>query len=758
MKTRRLFFVMPAIAIFLALSACNKAGDTPPDAQIVSDGTRTVFSEKLFKATDAGDLETRLKAELTRRYQRMFTGYMYWGFATRGGGTGEVTATNGLPQTQVSADSSSGGGTDASHSDTTVQEKGVDEGDLVKTDGAFIYLARGTHFFVVKATPANETAILSDLDLKEPIRELYLSNNLVTIITTTYSYSPVMTGTTTSSSNQQLPGGNGGSSSGIPIKAAVALDMPVNGNFGPGTRLYTYDVTSPAAPVLTSRFDFPGQMQGSRRINTTLYLVTNYSIDLPNPVGPWDYLPTGAYDQTAFTTACALAKAENLRRIEALTLSQLLPTSSTTLYAAGIAGAPLVGSAVDPTDVYIPEFGNGTDLSLVISLDFSSQVPAISATAVLSSWGGIYMSTDSLYLTSDNYWLWIEPLTDKGQPQSNPEPQTAVHKFAVSGSAGKPLYRGSGLVQGWLNNRFSLGEYQGYLRIGTTRGGWWDEERSNQLAVLAEEDGSLVSRGTLTGLAPGESIYSMRFDRDRGYMVTFLQTDPLFTLDLSDPANPRVAGEIKINGFATYIHLLGTDRLLTIGRSADATGRVIGNKLQLFNVSDLAAPVLLQDYELGQGWSDALYDPHAFLYYEPLGILTIPNYSYSYGTGTNNYQYTYTSGLNVFTIGAASITPRAGGLISAPVVTSTYGYSYIDSVDRAVIIGSNIYALAQRSITVADANQLNTVASVILPESYWYSPYMSLPIGGMPMPGTGTDAGVGTTTTPASPGKMSAGK
>jgi hypothetical protein len=136
-------------------------------------------------------------------------------------------------------------------------------------------------------------------------------------------------------------------------------------------------------------------------------------------------------------------------------------------------------------------------------------------------------------------------------------------------------------VDGWVNDRFSMSDYEGYLRIGTTRGGWWGEGISNQLAVLSEGDGKLVERGKLTGLGQGERIYSMRFDRDRGYMVTFRRTDPLFTLDLRDPANPRVAGELEVNGFSTYMHLLGTDRLLTIGRSADATGRVTGNKLQL---------------------------------------------------------------------------------------------------------------------------------------------------------------------------------
>jgi hypothetical protein len=272
-----------------------------------------------------------------------------------------------------------------------------------------------------------------------------------------------------------------------------------------------------------------------------------------------------------------------------------------------------------------------------------------------------------------------------------------------------------------------MSDYLGHLRIGTTRGGWWGEGISNQLTVLAEGSDSLVSAGTITGIALGERIYSMRFDRDRGYMVTFRRTDPLFTFDLSDPANPRLVGSIEVSGFSTYIHLLGPDntRLLTIGQS---NGFTSGNKLQLFDVSDLSAPTLLSSYELGPGWSSALYDPHAFLYYEPLGILTIPYF----GSGTDaNGFYTYTSGLNVFDIGASSISPR--GIISAPTFTTGYG-SYSDTVDRSVVIssatgtGGSIFALAHRSVTVADAAQLNPpIKQVVLPESY---PYV-YPMGGV---------------------------
>ena len=700
------------------------------------------FSAKLVKALDPGDLETRLKAELIRRYQRQYVWNLY--VYPMGGGAVVPPPTPATVQPDSSTPTAAGNTANTTYSTTNVQEKGVDEGDLVKTDGAFIYLARGSHFFVLKATPADQTALVSDIDLKEFISELHLSGSRVTVITNSAVAPMIASGGTAtviplicSNVATTVSSGCGGTTTVVSPSTSGAPVMAYPYSYQQATKVYSYDVTNPVTPVLVASFEFPGSLQGSRRINNTIYLVLNHTIDIPNPVGPWDYLVPGcSYDQAGFEQANKLAIEENTRRINDLTLGDLLSTYTTTLYSGGTATST-TNPVADASDVYIPEFGNGTDLSLVVSLDLGGPVPVASSSAVLSSWCRIYMNQDSLYLSSDNNWFWIEPLANAALPPANPEPRTAVHKFAIDAATGKPLYRGSAVVDGWLNDRFSMSDYQGHLRIGTTRGGWWGEGISNQLTILAEGSDSLVSTGTITGIAPGERIYSMRFDRDRGYMVTFRRTDPLFTFDLSDPVNPRLAGEITVNGFATYIHLLGADRLLTVGQSADSTGRVNGNKLQLFDVSDLSAPTLLSSYELGPGWSDALYDPHAFLYYEPLGILTIPYFSY--GTGINSFS-TYTSGLNVFDVGPASISKHGAGVITAPTITTGYGYSYIDSVDRAVIIsnatgtGGSIFALAHRSVTVADASQLDApIKQVVLPESYSYGPIGGVVPNGIPV-------------------------
>jgi uncharacterized secreted protein with C-terminal beta-propeller domain len=701
LKSRDRFILhLSILFMFTIVSACSNSGkDTaarstpPPD------------SARLAKPVDNSQLETWLKAELVKSYQHSDVRYHY-------AALGSLNSAGAVPAPVFAASvpgatdaQSSVNGQSRTYSTTNVQENGVDEGDLVKTDGEYIYLARGSHFLVLRGQPVAQAAVVSDIDLKEQIIEIHLHGTRVSLLTVPYSYAGMMP--------EVLPpvGVSAGSADPAVSGKKARLISPEK----PATSMYSYDVASPPAPRLLTRLDFPGSFQGSRRINNTIYLITNHRIDLPVPVSAANYMNPDDYSMDSYNRSSALALAENLRRIDALTLGDMLPTYRLTPYSAGIAGTPVVTPVVTGSDVYIPENGNGTDLSLVIAVDAAADTPIVASSGVISAWCQMYMSAKSLYLASSNNWSWIEPLSGTAPSIINPEPWTAVHKFSIDTGTVRPLYKGSGIVAGWVNNQFSMGEYNGLLRIGTTRGGWWGESISNRLAVMSEEDGTLVEKGKIEDLAPGEKIYSMRFDRNRGYMVTFRQTDPLFTFDLSDPGKPKVAGEIKVNGFATYIHLLGQDnnRLLTVGRSADANGRITGNKLQLFDVTNLAAPSLLGEYEFGSGWSDALYDYHAFLYHEPLGLLAIPYYSYDTAAVSSGYS----SGLRVFKVAASSLVNL--GTIPARVVTSGFG-NYNDTVDRSVIIDNYIYAIAHRSVTMADLKQLEILRVIGLPESYSY--------------------------------------
>jgi uncharacterized secreted protein with C-terminal beta-propeller domain len=664
MKRETTLFLVLA-GLLLLLSACSNGGggNTPPE---------TGKPVHLVTTSDCSSLEQRIKDELKKRYERQDTRYLYGDMVM------SAADLNGTAQPTTGQES-------GTYSTTNLQEKGVDEGDLVKTDGASIYLARGSHFLVLKARPAAATAVISDIDLQEQISELYLAEGKVLVTTAAYAVEPPAS-----------------------VSGLLPDIMPKGKSV---TRLRIYDISTPAKPSILARYDFPGSLQGSRRIGQTFYLVTNHSIDIPAPVYPWEYLNGG--DRSDYDAAVTRARDENLQQIESMTLADMIPTYSQTLYSGEMADTTQTATAAGCGDIYYPENGNGTDLSLVFSVDISPETPSVASSAVFTSWSRLYMSSESLYLASDNNWNWIAPLASTTETLSNPEPTTALHKFSLAASPAKPVYRGSGAVPGWLNDQFSMGEHNGNLRIGTTRGGWWGEDISNRLTILAEQNGSLVETGKIDGIAAGERIYSMRFDRDRGYMVTFRQTDPLFSLDLSDPTDPKIAGEIHVTGFSTYIHLLEGDRLLTIGRSADASGRVTGNKLQIFDASSLAHPRLVGEFELGTGWSSAQYDYHAFLYYDPLSLLALP-FSGDFSGTTSG------SGLRLFSIDAATgISDR--GFIPAKKVATSSG-TYQDSIDRAVIIGTDIYSIGQSSLSVNALDTLLLEASLDLPGSSSFYP------------------------------------
>src|SRR5690606_5418097 len=153
-----------------------------------------------------------------------------------------------------------------------------------------------------------------------------------------------------------------------------------------------------------------------------------------------------------------------------------------------------------------------------------------------------------------------------------------------------------------------LDEHAGFLRIATNSG------NSNNVYILGQDGGELNVVGRLENIAPGEQLFAVRFMGNRGYVVTFQQIDPLFALDLSNPAHPQLVGELEMPGFSTYLHPVGENYLIGIGRDADLTGRVQGVQVSLFDVTNLAQPRLIERFVIdtgGYAFSEATYEHHA---------------------------------------------------------------------------------------------------------------------------------------------------
>jgi uncharacterized secreted protein with C-terminal beta-propeller domain len=230
-------------------------------------------------------------------------------------------------------------------------------------------------------------------------------------------------------------------------------------------------------------------------------------------------------------------------------------------------------------------------------------------------------------------------------------------------------------VSGHPVNQYALSEWDGRLRVATTG------DKDSAVRVLEQQGSTLNQVGVVGGLGRGEQIYSVQFVGPRGYVVTFRQVDPLYTLDLSDAAHPRLAGELTMTGYSSHLQPIGDDRLIGIGQEATAAGRSTGTQVSLFDVSDPAAPKRLARYSIPGGWSEAEFQPHALLWWPATRTLAVP---------VNQ------SGL-VLKVGDTGLT-RAGTISGA--------------VRRNLVVGDVLWSVTDTGLQAADLSTLDRLATV----------------------------------------------
>ncbi|MFF5986814.1 beta-propeller domain-containing protein [Prauserella flavalba] len=320
-------------------------------------------------------------------------------------------------------------------------------------------------------------------------------------------------------------------------------------------------------------------------------------------------------------------------------------------------GARSQGRLVDCENVYHPP-EPGTSLLTVLTFELGGPLRTGDPVAIAADGTTVYGSAANLYVAHN-------------APQG-----TAIHQFDIA-SAGPARHVASGSVPGALLNQYSMSEHDGHLRVATMTGA------DNTVTVLARKGSTLTEVGTLGGLGRGERIYAVRFLGAVGYVVTFRQTDPLYTLDLADPARPRAVGELKITGYSAYLHPAGEGRLIGVGQEADLQGRALGLQVSLFDVGDGAKPVRLAQHRLSGGMAQVEADTHAFLYWPPTGLLVLPT----------------DADALVLRVGDGSITAlgRIGG--GSPVL-------------RSLVLGDELWTVSQSGVLVHDAATLNPIGSV----------------------------------------------
>ncbi|NUT38306.1 MAG: benzoate transporter [Hamadaea sp.] len=351
--------------------------------------------------------------------------------------------------------------------------------------------------------------------------------------------------------------------------------------------------------------------------------------------------------------------------------------------------------AVDCGDVSRPDTYSGASMVTVFNFDLGRAVLGQGApSAVLADGDTLYGTGPNLYLAHDERWRGAGT---KGR--------TDLYLFDVT--ALKPVYLAAGSVPGWLLNQYSLSEHEGVLRAATTTGHPWQRSSKSTSSVYAlrRDGGTLKVIGSVGGLGKGEQIFAVRFTGPIGYVVTFRRTDPLYTIDLRDPAKPVVTGELKIPGYSAYLHPASADRLIGVGQDADDNGRVRGTQISLFDVSSPTSARRLAQHAIGTGgYSEAEYDPHAFLYWPAAKLLVVPVQKWDpEGRGKAE------SGALLLRVGDTSLTEVGWVEHEAPVYSS---YAPV-MVRRSLVIGEDLWTISDvgvKATTLDGGRQLAWLA------------------------------------------------
>lgn len=535
---------------------------------------------------------------------------------------GGPVAKGGVPEAMSGADQREPGAGPA-YSGTNTHEAGVDEPDVVKTDGRrIVTITRAGVLTVVDASTRTVSGTLPLTDAsngrmpKVMATELLLSGNHALVLGADYS----------------------GRVGGEPLLTLVDLG---------GT------------PRVLGSYRIDGALVDARQVGSVARVVVRSAPRLEFP------------DTTRLDNDDARVAA-NRAAIAATPISAWLPRWSSV-----DASGRRTDGQVDCTSVSRPETYSGTSMLTIATFDLAA--PGLGSgdpVSVVADGGVVYANGPSLYIANDQSWRWrrMFPTVKEGG-----QARTGLFKFAIAGT-GRPRYVAGGEVPGWLLNQYSLSEWDGRLRVATTL------NDASAVYVLEQRGGALAETGRVGGLGKGERIYSVRFIGTAGYVVTFRQTDPLYTLDLSDPSAPKAVGELKITGYSAYLHPAGTGRLIGVGQEATDQGRPQGLQVSLFDVHDMAHPARLAQYQVPGAGSPAEFDPHAFLYWAQAGLLVVPTYAQGQPSAL------------VLSVQDRAIT--RSGVVTHPAVP----YS---GMQRSLVIGGTLWTLSDQGL---QANDLATLA------------------------------------------------
>lgn len=723
-------------------------------------------------------IESRLISSMRRQIQQQITWIEREDLA--GGATsvavpmaaGPVMAKNAsTEQMDTETPSPDSAGSDQSGPDdyttTNNQVAGVEEPDFIKNNDRHIYHVTRGKLRILKSWPANELSLLSETKLSGRPFELLLDDEgKRLVVLSNPPYDPT-TANSASSDDRISRSPFGG--------MIIAKPDVIGGGNWDFSRVdvTSFDITDPAKPVAMHSYRLAGTYHSARRVGTGVRIVLQGEQRMPDGISYYDeaneqYDSMGNYIPKP--KAARIAGLQKLMRsneelIRSKTLAWWLDSQAFVKIDQNAAQAPILDLGECKT-IHAPNVDTAMGLTHIASLDLATG--SLRDNILLAQVAGIYASTNSLYLTTAYDW-WDYEHRDVDY--------TYVHKFDIQ-KTDSTNYLGSGSVAGSLINQFAMDEHDGHLRVATTVQHYCqlpdempgvvvgqpviavgasqpmvmpsttsqanlqlqspscppaDQRLYSQVTVLAQGDNQLMEVGKTPPMAPSERIYSVRFAQTRGYVVTFRQVDPLFTLELADPKNPRIVGELKVPGYSTYIHMVDDKTLLTIGRDATDEGRVRGLKLSLFDVSDMAKPTELHSLALQDNfWSEAETNHKAFNFFRAKDLLAIPVTGHRSVNGTTDVWWgEFVSALKIYKVDTANGIREIGELSMNDIYNSSalrdeaWWFSGA-GVQRSIIADNFIYAISDLGIRSANLEQLaSPLATVRYPcdrdcfEQWW---------------------------------------
>ena len=607
------------------------------------------------------------------------------------------TLATGAQKANAETTASDSGAT--SYSKTNIQVEGVDEADIIKNDGKYVYAIAKGKLFIIDAYPAENAKIISIVDLNEQLSpiELFVSGDKLLLFSNQSNYRYY----------------SGYSAASQMEKVAGVSSMPYRPYYSPSmVSVQLYDITDKATPKLETEVSIEGSYLTSRLINNNAYFVINSS---PR------FYPCG------YETACASADENNI-----IPMMSINGVESRIAQARDIAIMPRV----------MPQ-------SFVTIASINLETKELNKETVAATAQNVYASQNSLYFI-ENYWenydyngsipLEIGKLVQSMYfPNWGSTGKTVVNKFNLN--EGKAVFAGQGIVPGTVLNQFSMDEFNDNFRIATTVENYNTEigsaggtSRSTNNVYVLNKDMNLV--GALEGIAPDESIYSVRFMGNKGYVVTFKHIDPLFVLDLSDAANPKVVGKLKIPGYSDYLHPIDETHLIGIGKDVNeledaekvhSQGAVYytavkGIKMAIFDVSDVSNPKEMYKVIIGDRGTDseALTDHKAFLFDKEKQLLVLPITLVENKTANTDYygQEQSFQGAFVYNVSLENGFVEKGRIthVSAEEeMKRGYYYGSDYAVRRSLYMGNYLYTFSNKMLKANNLDTLANVSEVIFP-------------------------------------------